>query len=1037
MRSISSASLTKLATSLGTEPINIIDIQWTAGGSISSYSDRDIPPSIQGRILELGNLDNTVKVSDGGENQSISVKLSDTDGSIKAILDQNDIHKRPCWVYQWFDGISLSDKFLLFKGQINSPIVWNEGERMVTFDIISKIEDAEVGFSIDEGNFRYPPYDLIGKPWPLVFGTVVNVPAIRLRSLLSGTLGTGFGISDFTLPFRIDLAGTLQCEATEYLGQSGALIGGTIIIDDVFGADPNCVIGHCQLIADLKSQLTQQRRFENATITIFGGRYFPQRKPLTLDINGAILTGSFDGDVFRITSRRHPSFFGLSGDPNYGGPPYSIADGVDNYLKYVGISQFLSEDGVIRLMGIKQSQMIQSGCPGSNNSAILNGSILDRRQQLYDNAPTADFFYATPGTTVTLAGQEELVYVANLLPSTVLSVKAFREFDTGQVLVTVPEQFYTVRHTDYGGYICTEIVFKTPLSRRGVGWSDEIFVTLTSSIGPNTVDIIRWLIGKYTPYGIDNASFDHVRAVIDKYPSHFPILERKNILQVLEEIAYQSRCALYLRNDIFYLKYLSEEPTPVDTITETDVEAKTLELFHTPTEDLVTKLVAKWRPDYSRDDQSTFIFRFNVATYGKHEQEYDFYIYNIDSLVQKSATFWLIRKANTWRKIKFKTSLRLLNVETFDCVLVNLPDFSPNPIKCIVERADYDSDSNRIEMELWTPVLSGSQFAYDFAFPANIDQFTLFPKISEIQAGKAGGGNTPGFQTTAPAGHISSQNIITTISSLEWPDHPDHGDPDPSDKGDKKPDPNATKDPGGETGGQDPNSMALAGLLQKIANLQNEVNAAKAAALKAQQAAIAAQQKALEAAKAAAGAGGGGDGGGGTSFDPDSPEGVAQAEADAKKCNDGLSKLPTPEELAQKDAANRVDGEPPPCRSSVALGWFPLKTIVIGGKEICVPAGPSTVEVFVFENDAAADKFAEAAQSKYDAAHLTGHEGTCNPPLAISKTKEQPGCKHDPSAGDKILAHSIQKPGIPDGTPPRSMMCGGGGGQPFINHTQW
>lgn len=1035
MRSISSNGLTKLATNLGTEPINIIEIRWTAGGNINAYSDRDIPPNIQGRILELGNLDNTVKVSEGGENQSISVKLSDTDGSIKAILDQNDIHKRPCWVYQWFQGLDLSDKFLLFKGQINSPITWNEGERTVSFDIVSKIEDAEIGFSIDEGNFPLPPYELIGKPWPLCFGTVVNVPAVGLRSLATGILGTGVAISDFTLPLRIELAGQLQCDATEYLGQQGALIGGNIIIDDVWGADPNCVAGHCALVADLKSQLRQQQRFEIGQITVFGGKYFPQGQRITLDINGGLFTGTFNGDVFSISSRRHPSFFGLSGDPNYGGPAYSIADGLDNYLKYVGISQFLSRDGIIRLMGIKQSQQIQTGCPGSQNQAILHGSLLDMAQQIYDNAPTADFFFATPGSSVTLAGSEELVYVANLLPSTVLAVRAFREFDTGSVLVTVPEQFYQVRHTDYGGYVCTEIVFKTPLSRRGVGWSDDIFVTLTSSVGPNTVDIIRWLIGKYTPYSIDNASFDHVRAAIDNYPSHFPILERKNILTALEEIAYQSRCALFLRNDVFYLKYLSEEPTPVATITEDDVEAKTLELFHSPTEDLITKLVAKWRYDYAKDDASTFIYRFNVATYGKHEQEYDFYIYNIAQLVQKSATFWLIRKANTWRKIKLKTSLRLLNVETFDCVSVNLPDFAQGGIRCIVERADYDSDSNRIEMELWTPVLSGTQVPYDFAYPANIEQFTLFPKITEIQAGKAGGGNTPGFQTSAPPGHITSVNQILSISNLDWPDHFDHGDPLPSDKGDKKPSPDATRDPGGAFGGQDPNSMALAGLLQRLNALQTEVQQAKEAALKAQQAAIAAQQAAKEAQKAG---GGSGSGDGGTSFDPDSPEGQAQAEADAQKCNDGLKSLPTPEELAAKDKANQVDGEPPPCRSTVTLGWFPLKTIVIGGKEICVPAGPSRIETFVFDNDAAADKFADAARAKYDAAHLTGHEGTCNPPFSISKTREQPGCKHDPSAGDKILAHSIGIAGNPSAPPPpRSMMCGGGGGQPFINHEQW
>jgi hypothetical protein len=74
-------------------------------------------------------------------------------------------------------------------------------------------------------------------------------------------------------------------------------------------------------------------------------------------------------------------------------------------------------------------------------------------------------------------------------------------------------------------------------------------------------------------------------------------------------------------------------------------------------------------------------------------------------------------------------------VETYDCVLVDLPDFAPTPIKCIVERADYDSASNRIKMELWTPVRSGEQVTYDFAYPADVNELALFPLITELQAG--------------------------------------------------------------------------------------------------------------------------------------------------------------------------------------------------------------------------------------------------------------------------------------------------------------
>ncbi len=42
---------------------------------------------------------------------------------------------------------------LIFRGKISSPVVWSEGDRTVSFNIISQIEDAEIGFSPEEGQF--------------------------------------------------------------------------------------------------------------------------------------------------------------------------------------------------------------------------------------------------------------------------------------------------------------------------------------------------------------------------------------------------------------------------------------------------------------------------------------------------------------------------------------------------------------------------------------------------------------------------------------------------------------------------------------------------------------------------------------------------------------------------------------------------------------------------------------------------------------------------------------------------------------------
>ena len=79
-------------------------------------------------------------------------------------------------LYQWFTGLDLSDKFLVFAGRINTPVSWNERDRTVKITVVSQIEDKEIGFSAEEGNFPYIPSDLVGKAWPMVFGTGLRLP---------------------------------------------------------------------------------------------------------------------------------------------------------------------------------------------------------------------------------------------------------------------------------------------------------------------------------------------------------------------------------------------------------------------------------------------------------------------------------------------------------------------------------------------------------------------------------------------------------------------------------------------------------------------------------------------------------------------------------------------------------------------------------------------------------------------------------------------------------------------------------------------
>lgn len=756
VRSISANAQSKLDQDYGTEPIVIVEVQWVDGGSIYTYADKDLGGT-EGRILEVSGLDNTVVIQGvragySGDSQQISVTVDDTGGQIKDIIDQNDIHKQPCWVYQYFEGLDQSDKFLIFKGQVSSPMQWNEGDRTISFDIITRIEDAEVGFSMEEGNFEYTPEDLVGEPWPLIFGTVENSPCLRTRSLAVGVLATGVGIADYMLPPKEEQAGKVCCPwifsgfSARYIN-SNSWGAGSLEIRPIYEKDINCTCKVKATQCELSLNYANQIAYEYSQIDIVNGSRFPQGQQLGLNIGGGKFYGYFAGDTFHITNRIHPE----------------RAENPVPEIKYFGCDP--APTGYENQYSEENREavcILPDDCGGwgstifsHNRMQYISGTKEQAAWDYLSSFKEAGFFWADPGTEVTLIGDDEIVYIANILPSTVHYVKAYRTFKVSGIrqFTTVPRTYYTVRHSDFNGYTVCEIVMTHPLSSLGDGWEDDIYVTLTSSVGPNTVDEMEWLIDKYTEFDVNTTNFDAIRDSLENYPMNFRVPGRKNILTLLQEMAFQARCALVLRNDEFFLTYLSEEPNEDGNIAEDDVLANSLILDHTDTEDLVTKFVAKWKPSLELEDDYKVILRYNVKRYGTQEEAFDFYCYNIQELVVKSATFWLIRMANTWRKIQCKTPINKLNLETLDGVYVTLPQIANGEIKCRVETATYNSDDHAIDFVLQTPVRSGSKDAFPFHYPADIEISELHPIVEDLRQGNAGGSG-PNVDVEAPDGHV-------------------------------------------------------------------------------------------------------------------------------------------------------------------------------------------------------------------------------------------------------------------------------------------
>ena len=355
------------------------------------------------------------------------------------------------------------------------------------------------------------------------------------------------------------------------------------------------------------------------------------------------------------------------------------------------------------------------------------------------------------------------VYIPNILPSTsVCEVYGHREVKVDgeaaneikkTIFTAVPSSHYTVQLAkDYGvGDDWTGIEFTTPLEARlGEGWIGDVYISLTSSEGPNSIDIIKWFIDTYTSYTMSAADFSSEEPKLEPYPANFMLTTRESAMKLISEIAWQSRCALWLRNDLVYVKYLSKRPETTYDITPTNTELQTMACATTPIVDVKTEITATWVEDYSlehRNDEKKKAHRLtknelinelkyinNTDEYGVQKEEINFWIYNNESCVKRSLFYWGYRKSNVWRIITTSNFLELLRNDVYDFSNYIIGEFSPYAIRGIITNIKHDVIEQRIGIEsilaskpgdvfiaTTDPVEDSDFWTGDPAFPCNIN----------------------------------------------------------------------------------------------------------------------------------------------------------------------------------------------------------------------------------------------------------------------------------------------------------------------------
>lgn len=401
-----------------------------------------------------------------------------------------------------------------------------------------------------------------------------------------------------------------------------------------------------------------------------------------------------------------------------------------------------TNDGLISydMVTINESDNLQQAAPMflATWKDLLDSNEPDQVTGL-QNISSADW-EITPGDIVYFVENASETYIVNDMATTSIhEVLAKRNIDGETKLVPVPTDYYTKNLSDtVGGRICTTITMTKPLdSYMNEGWGTDIFVSLISTEGSNTADIIEWIIDTWTDYSCDATTFASVKAALTNYPMHCAIMNKKDALELIRDIAFQNRCAVWLWNNTIYIKYLATAETKVLTFDESNVIRDSLIVTSNDPEAIETKMIARWHYDYADKNQNEIVIRNNINKYGMKEGEIDFWAFNIEELVQKSATFWHIRKSNVWKIIEFSAAgLSALRLEALDPIELDFTGDFTSTVKtnALVLEATSNLDNSSVKIVALVPVLVGKDEEHPFFWAADASSDESYPSSQDPNA---------------------------------------------------------------------------------------------------------------------------------------------------------------------------------------------------------------------------------------------------------------------------------------------------------------
>jgi hypothetical protein len=816
---LNSAQIEALSQQYGAEPVLVLAINFTdyfvlnnvsgattytdnqiatiiqeaqSSSTIYFYSDKVIYNSdnsvlFPGGILSCSPINSFVSYSGETGTSDVTVKIDDSNKVILSLLSKVNIQKVPAFFYLYFDGLSVGDMIAIYEGEIVSGFSWSDKDLAATFTIMNRIEQKEVGFTPEQGYISDLIASLIGKPWPVGYGTVIKYPALKLYNSPTCTLTRPWGFHDGSLPNEIARLYSLHylyygIALLDYLGALQAFYSGLTDLGNQLQDEGD------QAIAILSEVMTNRESLQQVLEEMAA---FEGGMPVISNIPVKLIGTWEMGGYLVYASYRPVADAGLYGGSGVG------------YLDIIGALPEIGDSLIPYSTPSARTEFvfIQAGTIATFVGLYSGTYVADDTD--YVPTGTLDTQIVSSGFDTEPQSIYPMLYVVNCLGGTVQGVYATRPAEGSDWIMPVPKAYWKAIkiNTNPGGVVTTSLNFqalgiytKVPLSSiPGVRWSDDIYVSFKSTIGPNIQDILTWLINNYTQFSPDPDSL----AALPPFNCSFCEARQIDVMVQIKEICFQCNIAVWLSEGFFYFNYLPNFTAPVMSCGLSDIIADTLEIGITPTENIVTKIKAAWFTSYEFSTKNYLQIRYNDFRYGLHELDVDYYCFQDATLIMNSMSFWIYRKGNTWKRLKFSLPLRFIQLQIFDNLHIDMDVVAlyllGNGVNTYNNSDNYGVDASvisvilnpdtyLIEVELELPIYVGSSInspAYWMSQSGGLsifqidENYDLTPKPDQILQYQRGESISLGIANASLAYAINNQFNNLPVGQSLWITQPD------------------------------------------------------------------------------------------------------------------------------------------------------------------------------------------------------------------------------------------------------------------------